>query len=786
MKKLLVLLLVLSFLSSCNRRQTKEISPTQLIPETSNIVLQINDLETFKSDIKNNNFTASFSPLSLKSSLYDLNIIENLDTKNPLYICFEGKKDSIHYTLITKFKDSLFAKEVDRTKFHSKIVDSVFVGSTSKKIINTLSVNEKDIFSSLFKTTNTKKSFSLVVPSQTLNNYSNKLFDTKNERFSSYITLDVDVSQNKILLNGITSSNDTLPKLLNVFNQNIPQENSLQNIIPEDFEYAKSITFSDYETFNKNLMHYKNFVLDSISYSEVFETINEIAEITIDDKKIIAFHSLDVNATDESLNLERNEQSTYRDIKIFEYSNDSIFKSSFSPLIKLDSISHYMNVDDFYVFANNSSVLEKVISNYQNGSVLSKSPHFEDTFSNLSDESSILIFTNSNNLKSKLSSIFYTDDLPSLNNYKLSAFQFIKDDNFSHFNGVLLKGKSRVSQNSISEEFSVKLDADVLMAPQFVKNHRTKQLDIVVQDVNNNLYLISNNGKVLWKKALHGNILGKIEQVDLYKNGRLQLAFATPKRVYILDRNGKDVSPFPIKFNDNITQPLSVFDYDKKRNYRFLITQGKEVLMVDKNAKTVKGFKFKKQTNNITSQPKHFRIIGKDFIGFTGENKLILLNRRGEHRVKVNENINFSSNEIFLNNNKFTSTSKSGELIQVNIRGSVSKQNLGLEQNHKIDATSKTLVTLSDNNLTIRQNSYELDFGDYTAPKIFYINDKIYVNVTDLQTKKVFLFDSQARLQNHFPVYGNSAIDMVNMDKDNNLEFVTIGDSNSIIVYQKN
>ena len=786
MKKLLVLLLVLSFLSSCNKRQTKEISSTQLIPETSNIVLQINDLETFKSDIKNNNFTASFSPLSLKSSLYDLNIIENLDTKNPLYICFEGKKDSIHYTLITKLKDSLFAKEVDSTKFHSKIVDSVFVGSTSKKIINTLSVNEKDIFSSLFKTTNTKKSFSLVVPSQTLNNYSNKLFDTKNERFSSYITLDADVSQNKILLNGITSSNDTLPKLLNVFNQNIPQENSLQNVIPEDFEYAKSITFSDYETFNKNLMHYKNSVLDSISYSEVFETINEIAEITLDDQKIITFHSLDVNATDESLNLDRNEQSTYRDIKIFEYSNDSIFKSSFSPLMKLDSISHYMNVDDFYVFANNSSVLEKVISNYQNGSVLSKSPHFEDTFSNLSDESSILIFTNSNTLKSKLSSIFYTDDLPSLNNYKLSAFQFIKDDNFSHFNGVLLKGKSRVSQNSISEEFSVKLDADVLMAPQFVKNHRTKQQDIVVQDVNNNLYLISNKGKVLWKKALHGNILGKIEQVDLYKNGRLQLAFATPKRVYILDRNGKDVSPFPIKFNDNITQPLSVFDYDKKRNYRFLITQGNEVLMVDKNAKTVKGFKFKKHTNNITSQPKHFRISGKDFIGFTGENKLILLNRRGEHRVKVNENINYSSNEIFLNNNKFTSTSKSGELIQVNIRGSVSKQNLGLEQNHKIDATSKTLVTLSDNNLTIRQNSYELDFGDYTAPKIFYINDKIYVNVTDLQTKKVFLFDSQARLQNHFPVFGNSAIDMINMDKDRNLEFVTVGDSNSIIVYQKN
>ena len=35
-------------------------------------------------------------------------------------------------------------------------------------------------------------------------------------------------------------------------------------------------------------------------------------------------------------------------------------------------------------------------------------------------------------------------------------------------------------------------------APQFVKNHITKQKEIVVQDINNNLYLISNKGKIIW------------------------------------------------------------------------------------------------------------------------------------------------------------------------------------------------------------------------------------------------------------------------------------------------
>ena len=58
--------------------------------------------------------------------------------------------------------------------------------------------------------------------------------------------------------------------------------------------------------------------------------------------------------------------------------------------------------------------------------------------------------------------------------------------------------------------------------------------------------------------------------------------------------------------------------------------------------------------------------------------------------------------------------------------------------------------------------------------------------MTDLQSQKVYLFDSQSKPIDNFPVYGNSIIDMANIDSDSNLEFVTKGENNSIIVYQKN
>ncbi len=55
-----------------------------------------------------------------------------------------------------------------------------------------------------------------------------------------------------------------------------------------------------------------------------------------------------------------------------------------------------------------------------------------------------------------------------------------------------------------------------------------------------------------------------------------------------------------------------------------------------------------------------------------------------------------------------------------------------------------------------------------------------------MQTQKVYLFDSQGSLLTGFPVYGTSAIAFDNIDKDSNLEFVTKGENNSILLYQLN
>ena len=406
-------------------------------------------------------------------------------------------------------------------------------------------------------------------------------------------------------------------------------------------------------------------------------------------------------------------------------------------------------------------------------------------FQDLSDEASLLIYTNAASLNTILNANFSEDVILSLSGYNTSAIQFIYDHDFAHINAVIKKhGGSATTSNAVSELSNITLDADLLIEPQLVSNFTNNQKDIVVQDVNNHLYQISNDGKILFKKQLECKVLGKIEQIDIYKNGRLQLAFATSKRVYVLDRNGKDVTPFPLKFNDDITQPLSVFDYDNKKDYRLLVTQGKSLLMYDVSGKIVKGFTYKSAPNTITKQPKHFRIGKRDYIVFAYGNTMEIIDRVGKPRVKVNENINFSDNEIYLYDNTFTTTSTDGNLIKVGENGQVSKENLKLIENHFTTTTSKTLVTLSENKLNIKSKKVELSFGDYTAPKIYYLNDKIYIATTDLQTNKAYLFDSQGEIITNFPVYGNSTLLLDNINKDNALEAITKGSSNSIIMYQ--
>ena len=812
MKRIYIILILSILLVSCDSNSYKKASVYDFIPTESSIIVTINDVENLEINIKNNAFINGLSSSSVyKSISQKLTHLEYINTENPIIVSFiKDKNDSLQFTISTKQIANLLTvdslpnhkietlqianKKARKITFNNEVLyttfkDSIAIAASNSRLLETIiqQENNNKTREKIISTFDNNKPVSII-----LNNVDGNLINTffNSEAlplniFSDYTSIDAEISQDEILLNGITKANDSSLKLINVFKNTMPQENELAKIAPNNCDGFLSFTFNDFNTFKSNLDVF-NKKADSTKINNLFDNIIEIGTLYSGENQAIVLNSIDVISTKDNLVGENNEVKNYRQIPIYDFSKPSLFETVFYPLVTFNEAKYYCIIDKFFVFARNSETLENIIANYLNKTTLISRDYYKNITKDLSNESSILQVLNNDKLKDLLSKNIDSPINSNFKDYKISALQFVYDTHYAHLHGAIKKNKVKAEANAVTELLNIKLDADILNDPQFVTNHRTKEKEIIVQDINNKLYLISNIGNILWKKQLNGPVLGKIEQLDIYKNGRLQLVFATPHRVYLLDRVGKHVPGYPIKFNDKITQPLSVFDYDKNKKYRLFVTQGKHVLLYDAKGKPVKGFKFSSAKNTINHQPQHIRIANKDYIIIKNDNKLNILTRRGQTRVKVSEDLEFSNEAVYNYNNTFTTTTLDGKIISIDQKGKVKTKAYNLTKKHHLKSTTKTLASHNENILNIKNKRLELDLCNYSPLKIFYIKDKIYISVTDLQSQKVLLFDSQAKPIENFPVYGNSSIELDNIDRDKSLEFITKGESNSVLLYEIN
>jgi hypothetical protein len=189
---------------------------------------------------------------------------------------------------------------------------------------------------------------------------------------------------------------------------------------------------------------------------------------------------------------------------------------------------------------------------------------------------------------------------------------------------------------SSSYLWSTSLEAPVIAGPYLVKNHRSGVNNVVVQDETNTLYWMNEAGEVKWTKKLDLPIVGPIQQVDLFKNAKYQLVFTTSNQLHCVDLLGRNVEAFPITLPSTTSLGLSVLDYDKNRNYRFLIPCGDQLYNFTSDGKMVDGWKTDASNGALTQRPFLYQRGGKDYIITSTLEQAIILNRRGERRIKTN------------------------------------------------------------------------------------------------------------------------------------------------------
>ena len=68
--------------------------------------------------------------------------------------------------------------------------------------------------------------------------------------------------------------------------------------------------------------------------------------------------------------------------------------------------------------------------------------------------------------------------------------------------------------------------------------------------------MTSSKGNILWKRQLGGIILDNINQIDFYKNKKIQYVFNTEDSLYIIDRLGQNVEDFPPSLGQKLKEDI--------------------------------------------------------------------------------------------------------------------------------------------------------------------------------------------------------------------------------------
>ena len=143
------------------------------------------------------------------------------------------------------------------------------------------------------------------------------------------------------------------------------------------------------------------------------------------------------------------------------------------------------------------------------------------------------------------------------------------------------------------------------------------------------------NGRDVWSVEIEAAAVPEVWEIDLYRNGKYQVAIGVGKRFHVIDVLGREVKGFPKRWSNGFSA-FAVFDYDKNRQFRFLLAAPNgEVFNFRKEGERTPGWKFKAESGRHIVSLSHLRIGPRDYI-FAGQDdgSVRILSRTGEERYR--------------------------------------------------------------------------------------------------------------------------------------------------------
>ena len=668
-------------------------------------------------------------------------------------------------------------------------------------------------FSGIFKEASQTGIASVYVNLGTINKFVSPLLTSDAQNiadsppgFGEWCELDVEINKDVISLNGflVGNQNKLFPALFKGIN---PQSPDVYQIAPLETKFLMSYSFDSRDRFKENLISYLeqnvNYLEETKSFKEKYNTGIEEFFFSFIEKEVSLVYTKESKDKSPAKFLIFNTEGQSKTLEAFSLANSGkmLLPTDRIVLDNQTEISVYngiitsemksmwgnlfpdvpCNVFAFYrnylIFSENKESLKS----FMYSAILNKNfasyPYFTSFSENFSYHENFFMFVEIPEIYSLTKENLNPEVFHPTNEQENALDRF-------YGLGVQLSSSGNLLYTTIvanhtpnrDEEpktiWQSRLDSIIVGKPFIVDNHNTGEKEIIVQDAWNNIYLINNMGRVLWKKPLDGAIMGDIFQIDFYKNNKLQYLFNTSNRMYLIDRNGNHVAKYPLSFPEKATNGLSVFDYENNKDYRiFVALADNRIYLFDKTGNRNPGWNFPQTEGTVSTPVQFITTQGKDYVVFSDQFKNYILDRRGETRVKPNRSfVRNSRSQFFADGNNLVTTTKDGELAKIDLSSgncTVSKM-FNISGEHfftllKYDSGKSSYILVTRNNFRIFDNSgkeeLNLPFDEpikiHTDIYRFSAND-IKFGIVEEKGNKIHLLDKDGKNYRGFPLKGNS------------------------------
>ena len=463
--------------------------------------------------------------------------------------------------------------------------------------------------------------------------------------WGSWVALDLAFLPTSISLKGVWGTGES-KFMHSVANSDLSEnDNRIYDLIPNNAAWVNCVSANQLLGLMANNKDFDTYFASWATDMAVILT--ESSNENISDDCLMLLKSTDTTETAKQLNLckRANSDEFYMGKPISQLNLINPLEAlTGNKIIKIQN-PYASILGNYVLLSNTKSGLKLWLDKYASGQTLERDAHFKTIRTNAGGAAANLSFyLNLSHLYQLVSNVSTSAQRGKLaswfSNWSKFSPTFVRGigksgGTYLELSGSISpQGQQAPTETGVHDLWKTDLEAEVIGQPSLVLDSQSGKNVILVQDKNNKLYQLGQDGKIIWSKPLQSPIKSVIKGIDYYNNGITQLIFNSAEKIYILNMDGTETVPSLSIPSGGTSIGMSVINYDSRGN-RYFVSTSNGVYGFYFDGTPLEGWSPNSEIGNLKFPLQHLKTDLNDyFIALDTKNKVKIFNRLG---VKVAE-----------------------------------------------------------------------------------------------------------------------------------------------------